>query len=119
MSSRITCLLSGKSFLFTKVYFEKRAAEYGDATTLLKYYVTKKVKSLIIRGYDVNEIRNILDIRNTDVLPADSQEVKDVINYHKLQDTKLQKKKTYGFSEDKSDDVVSIFINNIKNLNYD
>lgn len=119
MSKNVSCKISGKSFTFTDSYYSKRVEEYTDNDSLQKYFVTKKVKKLIQRGYNVQEIRNILAIEEKNLLPVDSQEVKDIIIFHLLKETTTSSRKSNNFATHKSDDDVVVFINNIKDLNYD
>ena len=119
MSRSVTCIISGKSFKFATDYFAKRVEEYIDIESLQKYFVTKKVKSLIIRGYSAQEISNILNIDDNDLVDIDSQEVKDIIVYHSIRNETISKKNSSNFATHKSDPDVSAFINNIKDLNYD
>ena len=61
MSSRkIICAVSGKAYTFAKDYFDKKVSEYGDEDSLKKYFITRKVKGYLNKGYSVQEIRNIL-----------------------------------------------------------
>jgi len=119
MSKVVSCKISGKSFTFTKQYFNKRVEEYVDVESLDKYYVTKKVKSLIRRGYSAQEIRNILTISTEGLASVDSQEVIGIMNYHNVRNETISKKNSSNFATNKSDYDVSVFINNIKDLNYD
>ena len=82
MSKTVNCKISGKSFNFTKDYYNKRVQEYTDVDNLDKYYVTKKVKNLITRGYSAKEIRNILNIVDNDLMDVESQEITDIMIYH-------------------------------------
>jgi len=119
MSKSVNCRISGKSFTFTTDNFNKRVEEYTNVETLQKYYVTKKVKSLIIRGYNVQEIRNILNITGSDLINIESQEIIDIMVYHKVKNSDTSSRSSSNFATHKSDYDVSVFINNIKDLNYD
>lgn len=119
MSKSVNCKISGKSFTFTNDYFNKRVVEYTDVDTLEKYYVTKKVKSLITRGYSAQEIRNILNITGDDLIDVESQEITDIMVYHGMRVDTPTKRSSSNFATHKSDSDVSAFINNIKDLNYD
>jgi len=119
MSKSVNCKISGKTFTFTNDYFNKRVQEYTDVETLEKYYVTKKVKSLIIRGYSAQEIRNILDIVGDGLINIESPEIVDTMVYHGMRADRSTKRSSSNFATHKSDSDVSLFINNIKDLNYD
>ena len=82
MSDRkVTCLITGQSVLMGKDYFAKKSEEYGCEDNLRKFYISKKAKSLIRRGYGVNEIRKILNITDT-LLDEDNEDVRGVKQYH-------------------------------------
>lgn len=115
MSRVVHCPISGSSFTFNPTYFDKRSQEYGDAEKFLKYFVTKKVKTLIERGYTAQEIRNILCIDSENLPVVDSQQVIDIMIYYELRSKSISKKHTANFSTNKSDPEVVAFINNIKN----
>lgn len=115
MDRSVCCIISGNKYIFAKDYFQKRVEEYGDIDTLKKYYVTRKVKSLISRGYNATEIRNILAVNSSDLIDVESQEVKDVMEYHILRRDTI-KTNTFNFATHKSDPDVASFINNIKNF---
>ena len=119
MSRSITCLISGKKFTFTNEYFLKRVEEYGDPETFKKYFVTKKVLSLIYRGYNAAEIRNILAIEGGGLVDTESPEIKSIILYHTMRVESTAKRTSNNFATHKSDEDVTIFINNIKDITYD
>ena len=55
MSSRkIVCAVSGKAYTFAKDYFDKKVSEYGDEDSLKKYFITRKVKGYLNKGYSVH-----------------------------------------------------------------
>lgn len=113
MDRSVTCLISGSRYTLSKEYFNKKVEEYGDVDSLKKYYVTKKVKSLILRGYSVVEIRNILSVSGDDVC-GEVVEIDAIINYHKGKSNITTRKNTSNFSMHRSDSDVVSFINNIK-----
>jgi hypothetical protein len=62
MDRSLVCLISGKKYIFSKDYFEKKIEEYGGAEQLKKFFVTKKVKSLI--SFKVANSKEITMIKN-------------------------------------------------------
>ena len=110
------CVISGKSYTFAKDYFQKKVEEYDDEDNLKKYFITRKVKTLLNKGYSVNDIRNILDVRADDNLPdSDSEEVKSMIEFHRVRNKGKSKRvsNTLNFATLKSDADVAAFINTI------
>ncbi len=115
MDRTLICLITGSKYTFAKDYFNKKIEEYGDVETLKKYFVTRRVKSLISRGYSVQEIRNILSVAESDLQSPDSQEVKDTMNYYALKSDNTRRT-SLNFNSSQSDSDVADLINNIKNI---
>ena len=115
MDRTLICIISGNKYTFTKDYFNKRVEEYGNVEDLKKYFVIKKVKSLIERGYSVQEIRNILNVTDENLPGSDSQDVVDIINYYSVRKD-VTKKAALNFATHKSDPDVAVLINNIRDL---
>lgn len=115
MDRTLICIISGNRYTFTKDYFAKRIEEYGSAEDLKKYFVTKKVRSLIERGYSVQEIRNILSVVDDNLPGTDSQDIKDIVNYYSVRKD-VTKKAALNFATHKSDPDVAVLINNIRDL---
>ena len=115
-SRKITCLITGKSYTYGQDYYDKKVADYVDEANLKKYFITQKAKNYLNKGYSIQEIRNILNV-DTDGLPeSDSQQVVELIEFHKVQASQTAKKisNTLNFATHKSDPEVSAFINNIR-----
>ena len=75
-SRKIICLVSGKSYTFSKDYYDKRVVEYGDEDSLKKYFITRRVKTYLNKGYSINDIRNILNVTDETLPGQDSEEVR-------------------------------------------
>ena len=114
----VQCLISGKSYTFSSDYYTKRIEEYKDEETLKKFFVTKKVKSYLERGYSVQEIRNILGVSGEDLPSADAECMQELVTYYNLLIGADARKKPSqaNFINHKTDSDVAVFINNIKNL---
>jgi len=115
MDRTLICHISGNKYTFAKEYFVKKIEEFGSIDSLKKYFVIKKVRNLIERGYSVQEIRNILNVVDDNLPGPDSQDIKDILNYYNVRKD-VTKKASLNFATHKSDPDVSVFINNIKNL---
>lgn len=116
MSSRkIICVISGKSYTFAKDYFQKKVEEYGDEDSLKKYFITRKVKTLLNKGYSVNDVRNILGVKDEELPDQDSDEIKAMIEFHRVRNKGKNKRvsNTLNFATLKSDPDVAAFINTI------
>lgn len=114
------CLITGQTVIMGKDYFTKKAQEYGSEDNLKKYYVSKKARSLIRRGYTVSEIRKILNIVEPNLPNENEQSVKDIVSYHSTDKQTISTKRlqsAQNFIMSTSDEDVKEFINNIRNLN--
>ena len=120
-SRRITCLITGKSYTYSQDYYNKKVKDYVDEDNLKKYFITQKAKTYLNKGYSIQEIRNILNVDDVDLPGVDSQEVVDLIEFHKVQATQTAKKisNTLNFATHKSDPEVTHFINNIRDYEQD
>lgn len=120
MSDRkVTCLITGQSVMMGKDYFAKKAEEYGSEDNLRKYYISKKAKSLVRRGYSVNEIRKILNVTEPGLPGEDTESVKGIITFHSNEKQSISAKRlesAKNFMMTTSDEDVKAFINNIKKL---
>ena len=113
MDRTLICLITGKKYKFSADYFNKKVADFGDVDTLKKYFITKRAKSYIYRGYGAAEIRNILGIDSDGLEDPECQEIRDIISYYRLNNPNAKKVNSVILS-DKTDEDVAVFINNIK-----
>lgn len=112
----LQCIITGSKYTFSKDYFSKKVEEYDGEDALKRFFITKKAKTYLNKGYSIQEIRNILGIEDNTLPEADSQAIKDLIDFHKIRGVGQRKKitNTLNFATHKSDEAVSEFINNIK-----
>ena len=116
MSRKIQCVVTGKAFTFTEEYYNKRVEEYLDESNLQKYFIVRKAKNYLERGYSVQEVRNILNVIDNSLPEPDSQLIKDLIQFHKIKNNETSKRvaNTLNFATHKSDNDVAEFIKNLK-----
>ena len=115
-SRRITCWITGKSYTSSQDYYNKKVTDYIDEANLKKYFITQKAKTYLNKGYSIQEIRNILNVNEESLPAADSEQVVELIEFHKIQASQTAKKisNTLNFATHKSDPEVTHFINNIR-----
>ena len=117
MSDRkIRCQITGKPYTFSADYYAAKVEEYIDEENLKKYFITKKSKTYLERGYSIQEIRNILNVDETSLFDPESREMRELIEFHQVKSNTTAKKvaSTLNFATHKSDPEVLEFINNIK-----
>ena len=120
-SRRITCSITGKSYIYSQDYYAKKTQDYIDEDNLKKYFITQKAKNYLNKRYSIQEIRNILNVEEDNLPAVDSHEMADLIEFHKIKATQTAKKisNTLNFATHKSDPEVSTFINNIRDYEQD
>ena len=91
-SRKITCSITGKSYTYGQDYYDKKVTDYIDENSLKKYFITQKAKSYLNKGYSIQEIRNILNVNEEELPGVDSQEVVELIEFHKIQAAQTAKK---------------------------
>lgn len=112
----LQCIITGSKYTFGKDYFNKKVEEYDGEDSLKKFFITKKAKTYLNKGYSVQEIRNILNVDEESVPDCESQDIKDLIDFHRLRGVGARKKitNTLNFATHKSDEAVAEYINKIK-----
>lgn len=112
----LQCIITGSKYTFGKDYFTKKVEEYDGEDNLKRFFITKKAKTYLNKGYSIQEIRNILNVDEDSIPDAESRDIKDLIDFHKLRGVGNRKKitNTLNFATHKSDESVSKFINTIK-----
>jgi hypothetical protein len=118
MSDRkIQCKVTGKNYTFGVDYFASKVEEYIDESNLKKYFITKKAKTFLNRGYSIQEIRNIFNVEDSTLPDPESTTMRELIEFHKVKSNNTAKKvsNTLNFATHKSDPDVALFINTIRN----
>tara|TARA_E500000318_G_scaffold64384_1_gene59503 strand:+ start:295 stop:651 length:357 start_codon:yes stop_codon:yes gene_type:complete len=112
-SLKLKCVVTDKESLFSGEYLKKKIEEYGDIETLEKLYVSRDVKTLLRRGYGINEIINILNV-SSDISLPDKEIMDDIESKFKVSGLKIPtfNDNLSGFTYNKSDKDVESFINN-------
>lgn len=116
-SLKISCVVTGKSTTYAGEFLAKKIQEYGNEGNLIKFYVSKEVKTLLKKGYKIKDIKKILDV------PADIDDLPDEVTKeiekeyqktsYKTTDTNSQSLSTITeLTYDRSDPDVETFINN-------
>ena len=112
----LTCIVTGNKYTFAKDYYDKKVEEYTSEDNLRNYFITKKAKTYLNKGYSVREIRNMLNVGDHNLPGPESERIIELIDFHKVKDYTKNKRifSTLNFATYKSDPNVTKFINNIK-----
>lgn len=113
-TTKVTCIITGKTTPLTREYYDKKVIEFGSEENLQQTYICKQAKSMIKRGYTIEEIQDVLgkpasptmltfeQIKQI-VLEKDSE---NFIPEHPLQSVNIEVKQH-----------VKVFVENLKNYN--
>lgn len=112
-SIKLKCVITGKESFFSGEYLNKKIKEYGCIESLEKYYVSREVKTLLSKGYKITEISNILNVDSGNI-EIDIETVDYIESKYKKTKLKIPtvSENLTGFTYNKSDPDVEIFINN-------
>lgn len=80
---RLTCVVTGKSLLATRPYYERKVQKIGDEEELHRTYVCKEAKNLLLKGYDVQKIRAMLKVDPGSVGEVPEDVIADILNNNK------------------------------------
>mgnify|MGYP003647516727 CR=1 FL=1 len=58
----LVCIITGRRLLATKDYYNRKIEKCGSEEELHRTYVCKEAKSLLKRGYNVDSIRDLLNV---------------------------------------------------------
>lgn len=111
----LTCFITGETMIISGNYLQKLIDTYGSRENAQKYWITSKAKSLLFKGYGIDEIRKILVKKQTELIDSKSEKCLELIKY--WQDEKVKKSKYKLNSQEessssflKTDDDVKGFI---------
>jgi len=81
MSHKLTCVVTGKSIIVGNDYYQKKLSQFGSEQFINDLYVSRQVKSLLKRGYKIQEVRDLLKINPTDkgLKPSDEIDLKKIL----------------------------------------
>jgi DNA-binding transcriptional MerR regulator len=120
MSDRkCTCPITGQSLLFGKDYWDKKVKEFGSEDNLRSFYVARKCKTLLARGFTVTEIRKLLSIVD-DSLPNEA-DLAHICEYYSKKKTSQMRRfeSSLNFNQQTTDEDVKIFLNTIRKQGYE
>lgn len=64
---KLKCIITGKTLTATADYYNRKVEKAGDEDTLHRTYVCKEAKNMMLKGYGVDKIREILEIDSTNL----------------------------------------------------
>lgn len=106
---KLICNITGKSLLAAKQYYDKKVQKAGSEDILHATYICKDAKSLLKKGYTIDEIQTTLKIEDYES-PLTDEEAQSLVNISTLRLNNISQP-TIGVI--KTDPDVKRFIKNI------
>jgi hypothetical protein len=80
---KLVCIITGKALVATRQYYERKLKKIGDEEEMHRTYVCKEAKNLLIKGYTVNKIRDMLQVDTSQLQEVPEDVVVDILNSSK------------------------------------
>lgn len=80
---KLKCIITGKTLIATKEYYQRKIDKIGDEQEMHRTYVCKEAKNLLTRGYDVDKIREMLSVDVADLSEVPEDVVMDIMSSNK------------------------------------
>jgi len=77
---KLKCIVTGRELLATAEYYERKVERAGDEEKLHETYICKEAKNLLIKGYTVEKIREMLNIDISKVGEVSQETITEVLN---------------------------------------
>ena len=114
---KVKCFITGEESVFSGDYLKSLEERYGSRENILKYYITFRAKSLLFKGYSIEEIRKILVSKKTEFEDPGSEHGLEVQKYwmdRKNSGKKVKFNESENVSFTKTDEDVKVFIDKWK-----
>jgi hypothetical protein len=113
---KLMCVVTGRTLLATKDYYERKLERAGDEQKLHSTYICKEAKDLLTKGYTVEKIREMLNVDTTDLQDVSQETVAEVLNTRNNTYRKVNIfNTTNNLLNFKTDPEVKQLIHNLKN----
>tara|TARA_R110000765_G_C18490160_1_gene553882 strand:- start:56 stop:427 length:372 start_codon:yes stop_codon:yes gene_type:complete len=79
-TKKLTCIVTGRPLLATREYYDRKIKKCGGEEKLQKTYVCKEVKNLLLKGYNVEKIRKMLNVNIETLDDVSESVINDILN---------------------------------------
>jgi hypothetical protein len=80
---KLMCLITGRQLYATKEYFSSKVEKLGSEEAVHNTYVCKEAKDLIRKGYDVDKIREMLNVKMESLSAVSHEIIDNIVNSKK------------------------------------
>ena len=107
----LECKITGQTKKVKGEILDKLIKAYETEVNLKNFFILPKVKTFLKQGYNIQEIRNIVVVEETKLLPVDSEEITKLKEYWDIQIRNAKKQKLkHSTLNNKTDPKVLNFI---------
>lgn len=78
-TKKLSCIITGKVLTATNDYYNRKVEKLGSEEKLHETYVCKEAKNLVLKGYSVEKIREMLEIDDEGLPSVSQQTLSDII----------------------------------------
>jgi len=112
MSTKLKCIITGKTLIATKDYYDKKLQKAGSEETLHSTYICKEAKDLLLKGFNVQQVRK--QLKTGEDLPEPAA---DIIKQITTNEYGLNRNTMFtgltSFTSQETDPEVLDFLNNL------
>ncbi len=113
---KLACIVTGRTLLATKEYYDRKVQKAGGEENLHNSYICKQAKNLLIKGYTVDKIRDMLNVDISGLKDVSQETITKIINSRR---SPFRKVNIFNTSTNllnfKTDPDVKKLIDNLKN----
>ncbi len=115
-TNKLKCVVTGRVLIATKDYYERKLTKSGSEEHLHNTYICKEAKDLLIKGYTVEKIREMLNIDVSSLSDVPQDVIAEVLNSKNTHYRKINIfNTTSNLLNFKTDPQVKQLIDNLKN----
>lgn len=116
-TKKLTCIITGRVLTATNDYYNRKLEKLGSEQKLHETYVCKEAKNLVLKGYSVEKIREMLEVSAENLPTVSQQTLSEII---KTTDKQLYRRvntfnSVTNMINTRTDPKVLKLIENIKN----
>jgi len=112
-TQKLTCVITGRTLVASSSYYERKAELAGGEDKLKDAYICKEAKDLIKKGYNVEKVRDILNIDLTAVGEVSKDIIDEIVTNSKLPYKRLGRFNINNYTSTKTDDDVKRFLDKV------
>ena len=115
-TKKLKCVVTGRILVATLDYYNKKLEAAGDETNLHRSYICKEAKRLLLKGYDVDTCREMLNIDSTDLDSVDNDVITNLTTTgNKYMRTNQTYATNFSMINARTDPILHDLLNNLRN----